>query len=123
MNYFTKNGIIGQFQGTDVYVISYKDFTEDMDNGNTLYAVKMPGQREYMTVVTDGKKIGYMSSIGHVEIYDKIKWTGFQYNKPSYVEPPKESEDIDFKKCSRVVDEFFDGLEKLWQEIERGFVE
>ena len=69
MNYYSCNGIIGTYQGQEVYVIDYKDLTYEMskEHSERLYAVRRPDRR--MDIVENGMLVGVMTSGGKVDIF------------------------------------------------------
>ena len=122
MNYFTRDGIVGKYQGIDVWVIDYRSFTKEMDNGEYLFAVKRPGENNYMSLVHDGTVVGYMNSSGNVQNYDAREKMPFKYFKEPSVEECKQKLE-GYAEYSQTVDNFFKGLSKLWEEIDNSFVE
>ena len=124
MNYFTRDGIVGKYQGIDVWVIDYRSFTKEMDNGECLFAVKKPGENNYMSLVHDGTVVGYMNSTGNVQNYDAKERMPYKYFESA---PPQAEDKVDvsagYGYYSQTVDNFFKGLSKLWEEIDSSFVE
>ena len=122
MNYFTRDGIVGKYQGIDVWVVDYRSFKKEMDNGEYLFAVKMPGENNYMNLVHKGTIIGYMNSAGSVQTYEEKERTSYKY----FEEPPAEEckQRLEgYAEYSQIVDNFFKGLSELWKEIDNSFVE
>ena len=54
MDYYSCNGIIGTYQGQEVYVIDYKDLTYEMskEHPEMLYAVRRPDRK--LDIVENG---------------------------------------------------------------------
>lgn len=126
MNYYNRNGVIGSYQGQEVYVISYKDFAYEMskENPEMLYAVRRNDGK--LDIVEDGMLIGIMTDGGNVETYKWSRRSPYEfYQKEEEVPPTTEKVDVSegYGYYSQVVDKFFDGLEQLWAEIDASFVE
>lgn len=119
MGYRDRNGIVGQYRGADVYVIAYEDFTESMTKTvvDTIFAVRDRGQS--LTLVQDGKIIGNLWDDGRIETVRNPLRFNFYEKKEEPVELPKAVVD-DYSIYSSVVDNFFAGLNKLWEEIDAG---
>lgn len=111
MGYLDKTGIVGTYHGYNVYVINYEDFSKPDVEDDTIYAVKRRGAN-IMDLVQHTDLIGHMDNDGLVEIMQKIKFF--------FAEPKQEevSAPVGYSCYSRVVDEFFAGLEKLWEEMD-----
>ena len=121
MGYYREEGLIGNYRGHEVYVIGYKDLSYTMSAAapDRMYAVRT---EEYgkMDVVMGGNLVGGMDDEGHMYMAKKMKPYVFYYKEESKEE---EEEVGDYSRYSKVVDQFFEGLEKLWQEIDQSFVE
>lgn len=127
MGYRDRNGIVGQYRGADVYVIAYEDFTESMTKTvvDTIFAVRDRGQS--LTLVQDGKIIGSLWDDGRIETTRNLLPFRF-YEKKKKNENKKKEEPVELPKAvvddysiySNVVDNFFAGLNKLWEEIDAG---
>lgn len=137
MGYLSKTGIVGQYKGLDVYVINHNQLEPYMKNdGETIYAVRCDGLN-YLRLVMNGQAIGTMEDSGRIDLFPKEKRRDYQW--PQREEPksfkrkavPKEPQPAEirleklvldtsngYSQYSKVVDGFFEGLEKLWQEIE-----
>lgn len=127
MGYYEETGLVGKYRGYNVYMTWYEEFQRG-ENG-ILYAVKYYNNKKDFDLVLDGKKIGTMNSTGQVNIYPVNRQAPFKY----YEAPKKKVEE---KKTeilprnmevrvsepeyydTRVVDNFFKGLEQLWKEID-----
>ena len=119
-------GIIGFYQGQEVYVIDYKDFTYEMSKGNPemLYAVKRNDDK--LDIVENGLLIGAMIYGGSIDIFAyKYRHPYAFYQQEEEIPPTTEIVDVSegYGYYSQVVDEFFDGLEQLWAEIDASFME
>lgn len=137
MGYRDKNGIVGQYRGTDVYIIAYKDLTESMTkSSDTIYAVRC-NNNDNLELVQRGRLIGTMTDSGHVELWDSSRRRNYRcYKAPGLSEQPikkvewsiKEAPEPDLSQAlnvefgygaySKTVDNFFKGLDKLWAEID-----
>ena len=120
MNYFTRDGIVGKYQGIDVWVIDYRSFKKEMDDGRHLFAVKMPGDNSSMKLVFDGTVVGRMSGGGSVHDYEVRERMPYKYFEEPSVEECKQKLD-GYAEYSQTVDNFFKGLSKLWEEIDNSF--
>lgn len=125
MNYFTRDGIVGKYKGIDVWVIDYRSFKKEMDDGAHLFAVKVPDDNNSMKLVFDGIVVGRMSSGGNVHDYEVRERMPYKYFEPAL--PPHTEDKADvfagYGYYSQTVDNFFKGLSKLWEEIDNSFVE
>lgn len=122
MGYYNRAGVVGTYQGQDVYVISYEKLTKDMslDNPKMLYAVRRKDR--LLDIVENGYWIGTMTDDGSVSIdYKKSRPFSFYEKKEEALTEGNEVKD--YSHYAKVVNEFFEGLEKLWQEIDQSFVE
>ena len=138
MGYRDKNGLVGQYRGQDVFVIGYKDLKPPKDGDETIYAVRCNNNKD-LELVQGCRFIGTMTDSGHVEIYDMSRRRPYRFYKApgldEYEEkkkpvqtPTPVAEAIDYSKplevefgygeYSKVVDNFFKGLDKLWEEID-----
>lgn len=126
MGYRDRNGIVGQYRGADVYVIAYEDFTESMTKTvvDTIFAVRDRGQS--LTLVQDGKIIGNLWDDGRIDTARSLLPFNFYKKKNKKVEKKEEPVELpkavvdDYSIYSSVVDNFFAGLNKLWEEIDAG---
>lgn len=143
MGYRDQNGVVGQYRGENVFVIGYKDFKQPAAHDHTIYAVRSDAQHQNdkLELVQGSKFIGTMTDSGHVEIYDSSRRRGYKfYTKPSkpvseyeikktpeqrlaaqlQAEPTIRELDVSagYGEFSRIVDDFFKGLDKLWDELE-----
>lgn len=143
MGYRDQNGIVGQYRGANVFVIGYKDFKQPAPNDTTIYAVRID-QKDKLDLVQGRMLIGTMTDSGHVEIYDASRRREYKFyikekqpSKPvpeykiektpkqrptvqSQEEPTVRELDVSagYGQFSRTVDDFFKGLDKLWDELE-----
>lgn len=143
MGYRDQNGVVGQYRGENVFVIGYKDFKQPAPNDHTIYAVRC-NNNDKLELVQGSKFIGTMTDSGHVEIYDSSRRREYRfYTKekqpskpvPEYeikktpeqklaaqlqAEPTIRELDVSagYGEFSRIVDDFFKGLDKLWDELE-----
>jgi hypothetical protein len=138
MGYLNKHGVVGQWKGKDVYVVDFDDLKQEWKFDNeTIFAVRRP-EKDVLDLVLEGVYIGNLNDAGHVQMCDnyqrkQYKWPEKKKKKVEYtVAAPKEQQqpvevNIDrlvldvsggYGQYSKIVDSFFEGLEKLWQEIE-----
>ena len=117
MGYLSKTGIVGQYKGLDVYVINHNQLEPYMKNdGETIYAVRCDGLN-YLRLVMNGQVIGTMEDSGKVDLFPKEKRRDYQWPRREEPVVEKEVELEGYSQYSKVVDNFFAGLEKLWEEI------
>ena len=140
VGYRDKNGIVGQYRGENVFVIGYKDLKPPAPNDTTIYAVRIDDghQKDWLDLVQGGKCIGTMTDSGRVEIYDASRRREYKFytkeKRPSKPVPEQRLaaqlqegptiRELDvsagYGEFSRIVDDFFHGLDKLWEEIDEG---
>lgn len=134
MGYLSQRGKIGQYKGKDVYAVDLCDVSEDMKhNADIFLAVIEPERRKEAIMVWDGFIVGELNDYGEVHLYSNQKRKYIWPEEEKKVEPVKqrkeEVKEIELEKLalnvsngygqfSKVVDGFFAGLEKLWQEID-----
>jgi hypothetical protein len=142
MGYRDQHGVVGQYRGENVFVVGYKDLKPSAPNDHTIYAVRIDDghQKDWLDLVQGGKFIGTMTDSGHVEIYDASRRRPYKfYTKekqpskpvPEYtiekVAEPEPIKDVStlvlnteygYGVYSKIVDDFFHGLDKLWDELE-----
>ena len=126
MNYRDQTGKVGTYRGADVFVIDYEELTKNQtENQSTIFAVRIKSKTD-MDLVQKGKLIGKMTDSGRVElnkIYTNYKFYGPKAEKKKVeVSPPTTAVELDvsegYGQYSKTVDEFFKGLNKLWDELE-----
>lgn len=140
MGYYHQNGVVGQYRGTDVYVIAYKDLTETQTKTtDTIFAVRC-NNNDKLELVQRGRLIGSMTDDGHVELWDNSRRRNYRcYNAPGMKEQPVQKTatpewsvsdapaaelgaplnvEFGYGVYSKVVDNFFKGLDQLWAEID-----
>ena len=132
MGYRDKNGIVGKYRGHDVYVVSYANLEPEWKyDKDTIYAVKCLNNNN-LELVLEGKLIGAMTDGGNVTLFEgsrNYRWP--QEKKVSKPQPVIDKEipepiptveelnvEFGYGEYSKVVDEFFKGLDKLWAELE-----
>lgn len=71
-NYKALRGVVGQYQGSDVYIVPEKDFQlwESKDDNRMIYALVVPGRHDLL-LVSGGMKIGDMTPSGYVTMWEK----------------------------------------------------
>lgn len=74
-NYKQLRGVVGQYQGSDVYVVPEKDFNlwESKDDNRMIYALVVPGRHDLL-LVSGGMKIGDMTPNGYVDLWEKSEF-------------------------------------------------
>ena len=119
-NYNCENGIIGTYKNKSVRTIEYVLFTrEQADDNSVIYAVKNIDLYGNLTLVYQGYIIGSMTYNGEIKIDPRSK--AFKFYEPKKKEEVKESEPVgvkDYSSYTTVVDNFFEGLNELWKEME-----
>lgn len=134
MGYLSQRGKIGKYKDKDVYVVDLCDISEDMKhNADIFLAIVEPDRQKEAIMVWDGFIVGELNDYGEVHLYSNKKGKYIWPEKKKKVEPVKkrkeEVKEIELEKLalnvsngygqfSKVVDGFFAGLEKLWQEID-----
>ena len=135
MGYRDQRGIVGQYRGEDVFVIGYKNFKQPAPDDTTIYAVVSDAAHQKLELVRGEQLIGVMTDSGYIEIYDAARRKGYKFytkeQQPSKPEPeyeivqPREEPTVreldvsgGYGEFSRTVDDFFKGLDKLWEELE-----
>lgn len=137
------HGIVGKYRGEDVCVVGYKDLRRPAPNDHTIYAVRC-NNNDNLELVQDGKFIGTMNDYGYIELYDTPRRREYRFyaekQQPSKPVPEYEIKKVAEQKLavqlqeeptiqgldvsmgygefSRIVDDFFHGLDKLWGELE-----
>ena len=134
MGYYNQSGIVGQYKGKDVCVLDKDDMKPELAQDNSvIYAVRESQVRGTMTLVLSGWIIGSMTDGGRVDIYDSDARRKYPFPKPApapvarpeKTEPPpvlpqELNVEFGYGEYSKVVDDFFKGLDKLWAELEVG---
>ena len=136
MGYRDKNGVVGKYRGHDVFVVSYVNLEPEWKyDRSTIYAVRCNNNKN-LELVLEGKLIGEMTDGGNVNLFDgsrNYRWP--QEKKPAtkpqepVVKQQNEVSELDLNALalnvefgygaySKVVDDFFNGLDKLWAELE-----
>lgn len=126
MGYYEETGLVGKYRGYDVYMIWFEEFQRG-ENG-ILYAVKYYNNKKDFDLVLDGKKIGSMNNTGQVNIYPVSRQVPFKYYEAPKKKAEEKKTEIPISRMevrvsepeydTRVVDNFFKGLEQLWKEID-----
>lgn len=75
VNYRYMSGIVGQYQGQDVFIVQEKDFDLARSKGDSrvLFAVFSPGKR-MARLISGGMWIGEMSPEGEVNLFKASKF-------------------------------------------------
>lgn len=128
MGYRDKNGVVGKYRGHNVYVTKYVDLKPEWKyDKDTIYAVVCNNNKD-LELVLEGKLIGEMTDGGNVTLFDgsrNYRWPQEKkVSKPQPVldkeipEPEELNVEFGYGAYSKVVDDFFKGLDKLWAELE-----
>lgn len=85
-NYKQLRGIVGQYRGSDVYVIPEKDFNlkESSKDSRLIYALIVPNRKDLL-LVSSGMAIGDMTPSGYVTMWEKSE---FYYGPEKEIEEP-----------------------------------
>lgn len=141
MGYLNQRGKIGQYKGKNVYVYELSEVEPWMKHTNEMFlAIIEPNSRNRAPLVLDGIIVGELDDGGSVNLYENGKRRAYvwpeeepvikkklpewevkkQEPKPVETDPMKLVLDVSkgYGQYSKIVDSFFEGLEKLWQEIE-----
>lgn len=130
MGYRDKNGIVGKYRGHDVYVVSYANLEPEWKyDKDTIYAVVCNNNKN-LELVLEGKFIGEMTDDGNVTLFDGSRNYRWPQDKKPFVAPQQKevpepdptveglNVEFGYGAYSKVVDDFFKGLNKLWDEID-----
>lgn len=131
MGYYNQSGIVGQYKGKDVCVLDKSDMKPELAQDNSvIYAVRESQIRGVMILVFAGWMIGTMTDGGRVDMYDSDARRRYPFPKPApapvkteptpSVFPQELNVEFGYGEYSKVVDDFFKGLDKLWEELEVG---
>ena len=134
MGYRNMIGLVGKYRGDEVFVIEYENLKRPVPGDHSIYAVRRENN-DKLELVQDGKFIGTMTDKGYIELCDRRR----DYIFPSPVkeqQPKSEPEQklaaqlqedpiiqgldvsMGYGEFSKIVDDFFRGLDKLWDELE-----
>ena len=94
------------------------------ENPERLYAVRRNDGK--LDIVEGGMLVGLMTEGGKVDIFAHNRrqpYAFYQKKKEVPVTTKPVDEVEDFSHYAEVVNSFFDGLSKLWEEIDSSFVE
>jgi hypothetical protein len=120
MNYNYEDGIIGTYKNVPVKTIEYVFFTkEEAEDKSVIFAVKNTDSSGDLALIYQGYIIGYMTYDGRIKIDPHNR--AFKFYKPKKEEVKEEYEPAEVKDYSAyttVVDNFFEGLNELWKEME-----
>lgn len=98
VNYNYMSGMVGQYKGSDVFVIPVKDFSVERSKGDkkTIFAVSnnKGGRYDNLVLVSGGMVIGEMSCDGEVFLAEKSSF----YGKPEPKNEIVEEEVVEEKK-------------------------
>ena len=104
-DYRFTHGIVGQYQGSDIYTIKEEDFNVEDSRGDSrlIYAL-IDRKKSDLKLVSEGMWIGDMTSDGYVTLFDKSRFY--------------EEKDLDWKPAESLADAF---EEPLAAEVEESF--
>lgn len=126
MNYNRENGVIGTYKNVPVRTVENVLFTrEQSEDKSTIYAVKNMDLYGGLTLVYQGYIIGDMTYDGEIKIDPRSRPFKFyepkvnvRKKKEEVKEEYKPAEVKDYSTYTTVVDNFFEGLNELWKEME-----
>lgn len=74
-DYRYTSGVVGQYQGSDIYTILEEDFDVDDSRGDSrlIYAL-IDREKRDLKLVSEGMWIGDMTSDGYVTLFDKSRF-------------------------------------------------
>ena len=135
MGYLSQRGKVGQYKGKDVYVFELSDVEPWMKHTDHIFLAMIRPEGHHAQLVLDGIIVGEMDDAGCIKLYENGKRRAYVWDEEPVVKkkyPKKEKEEVKevdldklalnvsngYGQFSKVVDGFFAGLEKLWQEID-----
>lgn len=92
-DYRFTSGIVGQYQGSDIYTILEEDFDVEQSRGDSrlIYAL-IDREKPDLKLVSEGMWIGDMTSDGYVTLFDKCRFY--------------EEKDLDWEPAESLTDAF-----------------
>lgn len=74
-DYRYTNGVVGQYQGSDIYTILEEDFDVEQSRGDSrlIYAL-IDREKPNLKLISEGMWIGDMTSDGYVTLFDKCRF-------------------------------------------------
>lgn len=115
LDYRYMNGIVGQYQGKDVWVVQEKDFVVQMSKNDPdiVFAVVKKGE-VWLQLVSGGMVIGEMSKEGEVVLYERSYFWGdpVEEKEPSpqtLVKDMSTSTSTSGEKVGKTVDDYLAG--------------
>lgn len=89
IDYRYTSGVVGQYQGSDIYTILEEDFDVDDSRGDSrlIYAL-IDREKPDLKLVSAGMWIGDMTSDGYVTLFDKSRFYEKPEWKPAEIEEP-----------------------------------
>lgn len=121
-------GIVGQYQGTDVCIVPKKDFSlqTSKENRDLIYAIA-DKKKKTLKLVMAGMIIGEMTSSGYITMYKRCSF--FDDGPEKHVPIPEERseaspqifEGVDLSSASGIIDEFLAGetlVDRFLKELE-----
>lgn len=118
MNYNRENGVIGTYKNVPVKTVENVLFTrEQSEDKSTIYAVKNMDLYGGLILVYQGYIIGDMTYDGEIKIDPRSR--PFKFYEPKVKKEEFEPAEVkDYSVYTTVVDNFFEGLNELWKEME-----
>lgn len=110
-NFYYRDGLVGRYQGYNVYVIDEEDYNEERDD--IIQAIRYK-EGTSMKLVLNKKWIGDMDNQGDIVNYTIHK----PYKKKSKSESKQQVRESEFAIYSKEVNKFFDGLEDWWKGLD-----
>ena len=143
MGYRNMIGLVGKYRGDEVFVIEYENLKRPVPGDHSIYAVRHENN-DKLELVQDGKFIGTMTDKGYIDLCDASRRRDYIFytkeQRPSKPAPEREVKktpeqklaaqlqeepliqgldvSMGYGEFSRIVDDFFRGLGKLWDELE-----
>lgn len=118
-DYRFTNGVVGQYQGSDIYTILEEDFDVDQSRGDSrlIYAL-IDREKPDLKLISEGMWIGDMTSDGYVTLFDKsrfyeekdLDWRPAESLADAFEEPPAaEVEELFSSPSGKTIDDFLAG--------------
>ena len=131
MGYYNRHGYVGEYKGTEVYVVDESEYTKDQIDSPYIYAIKQKNNTE-LDLVFHGKCFGAMWDDGTIlNFRTQTPWVFKESKKKKKkvvvkVERKEPSVDIDnydfsvdFSEYEAVVNDVFQNLEAWWKDLEK----
>lgn len=117
-DYRFTNGIVGQYQGSDIYTILEEDFDVEQSRGDSrlIYAL-IDREKPDLKLISEGMWIGDMTSDGYVTLFDKsrfyeekdLDWEPAESLADAFEEPPAAPSSTFTSGTGKTIDDFLAG--------------